>query len=28
MDAQEQGLEVEPVDPDDHDLAVDDAAFG
>ena len=28
MDAQEQGLEVEPADPDDHDLAVDYAAFG
>src|SRR5215469_15106955 len=28
MDAQEQGLKVEPVDPDDHDLAVDHVAFG
>src|SRR6185369_6132899 len=27
MDAQEQGLEVEPVGADDHDLAVDDAAL-
>src|ERR1700674_1722254 len=28
MEAQEQALEVEPAAPDDHDLAVDDAAFG
>jgi hypothetical protein len=28
MDAQEQGLEVEPGRPDDDDLAVDDAALG